>query len=325
MWLRPLRRVFTSRTVVATMNRIISISISIALLGGSGCVSDAEEGASPAPAPAAEAPTYDGDYFDGEGFVLPESHVNVVRRISVTTESSPGVAMGFDLDARVSEPGDAETCNHGDLLDPSGVMGVDNQLARMWPALEPLVGTAVEGLIQGAIDEGRMLMMLELSGVDDLQNDEDVTFSLFSGLLDPDVGVEGLIPDQTFYYDYGRPSSSVEGVQIVAGELLAGPVRLQIPLNILDARFNLDILDGWVRITIDEDGSFDGILGGAFNVDDVLGQLLDTGAAAETRLVSPIFEANADMGLEDGRCTLFSTAFEFEGTTAFVVREPDHQ
>ena len=102
---------------------------------------------------------------------------------------------------------------------------------------------------------------------------------------------------------------------------MAGPVKLLIPLNILQAQFNLEMNNGWVRIKIHEDGTFDGILAGAFHVPTVLGELYETNAEAEARLVTPVFEANADMGLEDGKCTLFSTAFAFEGTTAYVVRD----
>jgi hypothetical protein len=275
--------------------------------------------------PVADESAYGEEYFGGDGYILPRSHVNVARKI-VIPAAEAGVALGFDLDGAVSEPGDTQSCGHGDLVDPEGRMGVDNQLARMWPALEPLVGEAVQGLLQGAINEGRMLIMIELSELDDMQNDDDVTLSVFSGSLDPEIGTLGLIaPDQTFYMDYDRPLSSATSVQLVDGELEAGPVLIEIPLNILDANFNLRMEDGQVRIRLNPDGTFTGVLGGAFHVPTVLGELLETGAAAETRLVTPIFESNADMGMTDGGCEYFSTAFEFEGTTAYVVRDPSQE
>jgi hypothetical protein len=285
-----------------------------------GCSDDVEEVAPPL---QESEPVFDESYFNDGGYILPDTHTNIVRRVLVTSVTEDGVVEGFDLDGRDSAAGDTETCGHGDLVAPDGSPGIDNQLGRMWPVLKPLVGTAVEGLLQGAINEGSMLMVLEIAGIDDLQNDDDVTFNLFNAILDPNIGTLGLIsPDQTFYYNYERPSSTVENLQIVDGELIAGPVRLEIPINILEEDFNMVMDDGWVHITINEDGTFEGIMAGAFHVPTILGVLLESNAAQEARLVLPVFEANADMGYEDGKCNLFSTAVSFEGTTAFVVRDP---
>ncbi len=273
--------------------------------------------------PVAEQNPYEGDYFEDGGYIMPRSHVNVVRALGIAGELEPGVAEGFDLDERSSPPGEEDSCQHGDAVSPDGQEGIDNQFGRMWPAIEPLVGEAVEGLLQGAINEGRILMMMELADLDDLQNDDNVTFNIYRGSLDPQIGTFGLIaPDQTFRIDDSFPLTSVEGLKLENGELVAGPVPIQFPIDILDARFNMNIQDALVRVQIHDDGSFTGVIGGAFSVPDVIGELLMTGAAAETRLVAPAFEANADMGRdEDGTCNLLSAAFVFEGTTAFVVRD----
>ena len=157
-------------------------------------------------------------YFEGQRYVLPGSHANVVKRMRFTALVEPGVALGFDLDSKVSEEGEVESCGHGDLLDPEGNAGIDNQLAKIWSDLQPLVGTQVDALLQGAINEGRVLLMFELEGMDDLKNDDSVTLNVFRGLLDPDVGTFGYIaPDQSFDYDYEKPISTVENVQIVDG------------------------------------------------------------------------------------------------------------
>lgn len=269
-----------------------------------------------------EAPPV-GNYFEDEGYMLPASHVNVVRRIAVSTLIEEGVALGFDLDGRTSDYTDEESCLQGDLKGPDGSEGIDNQLAVIWGALEPLVGEAVNALLQGAINEGRVLLMMELTGVDDLYEDDDTTFNLYRGLLDPEIGTQGLIaPSQTFYYDYGSPISTVEGVVVEDGVFVAGPVKMQLPLDILDLQIIAELHGAWARITIAEDGTFTGYLGGAFSLPQLLGALMETGAAAEARLVAPIFRNNADMGRdEDGICQLISVGFEFEGTTAYVVRD----
>lgn len=279
-----------------------------------------------APAPAAEASDAAlpdaAPYFEDHGYVLPRSHANVMRRMRFSSLVEPGVALGFDLDGRTSEPGDEQTCGHGDLRDPDGAEGIDNQLAKIWSDLAPLVGEQVDALIQGAINEGRVLVMIELAEVDDLRDDDDVTLNVFRGLLDPDVGTQGLIaPSQTFYFDYDKPLSTAAGARLADGEIVAGPVTLQIPIAILDLDIVANLYGGYLRMRVAADGTFAGYIGGALSLDEMLGALLETGAAAETRLVTPIFQRNADLVPVDGRCTQISVGIEFEGTTAYVVRD----
>jgi hypothetical protein len=239
-----------------------------------------------------------------------------------------GVVDGFDLDGVNSPAGDASTCGHADLVDPTGRQGIDNQMAVLWPVIEPLVGEAVKDLLQGAINEGTFLLTIEVVGdLGDMKNASGLTVNLFSSSLVPDVGTFGVIvPDQTYYFDYEQPAWSVPEVELIDGEIVAGPVGFEVPIQILDADFLLTIHGGMVRFKVNPDGTFsDGVLGGGFNVQDVLGELYNTNARAEAKLVTPIFVDNADMGMVDGECTLFSVGFGFEGTTAFVVRDRDQE
>ncbi len=274
-------------------------------------------GAPPSDTAAAPPP-----YFDGDLYVLENSRVNVVRKMRFTSLLEPGRAQGFDLDGKNSPAGEEASCGHGDLLGPNGETGVDNQLAKIWSDLAPLVGTQVDALLQGAINEGRVLIMLELVGVDDLRNDPSVTLNVYRGLADPDLGTFGLIsPDQTFALDYAKPVSTVENVAIVDGVLEAGPVTLQIPIAILDLDIVAELYFGRAHLELAEDGTFSGYLGGALNLDEVITALLETGASAETELVKPLFEANADMERVDGVCTFFSMGITVEGTRAYTIRD----
>jgi hypothetical protein len=256
------------------------------------------------------------------GFILPQSHANVIRQFEFFSEESPGVSDGFDLDGVNSTEPVEDSCYTVDSTDGSGNDGIDNQLAYVWADLEGLVGEATQGLIQGAINEGRFLIMIELEGVDDLVNDDDVTVHILRGIADPDIGTKGLIsPDQTFYADEESSSSMVENAQIIDGKLEAGPVEFTVPINILDANFGMLVRSGKVRIDIHEDGSFEGLLGGFIKPAEFIADLMDTGARAEAELIGPFFEDNTDFNRVDGKCTDFSAAFNFSGTTAFVVRQ----
>lgn len=262
--------------------------------------------------------------FQHDGYVYENAQANVMREFEFFGEDEYGIAKGFNLDEQVSTNRDIETCYTQDHTSPDGLAGVDNQLAKIWGDIEPLVGEAVRGLIQGAINEGRFLIMVELTDVDDLKNDDDVTLHVFRGELKPVIGTFGLIaPDQTYDFDSEFASSVIENVKIVDGIVEAGPVAFQVPVDILEVQFPLQVDNGKIRFEILEDGSFEGMIGGYIDIDYVLGILLESDAREEAELVRPMFENNADMNRVDGRCTKFSTAFKFRGTTGFAVRYPE--
>tara|TARA_B100001287_G_C22607620_1_gene493499 strand:- start:740 stop:1165 length:426 start_codon:yes stop_codon:yes gene_type:complete len=129
-----------------------------------------------------------------------------------------------------------------------------------------------------------------------------------------------IIPDQTFYVDEAFASSTVRNLQIVDGKVEAGPIDFQVPIDILEASFVMDVIDGMIRFEIDEHGNFDGYLGGFVEHGKVLDELIATDAEQEAMLVAPFFERNADRRRVNGRCQEFSVAFGFEGTTSYVVR-----
>jgi len=262
-------------------------------------------------------------YFSDGGYMLANSHANVLKKFGFFAESSPGVANGFDLDNHVSDGTTPDTCYEADFVDPNGLTGIDNQLARIWTDLEPLVGDATEALLQGSINEGRFLLMIELEELDDYMNDDNVTLHLFRGRLNPEIGTFGYIaPDQTVYFDDTFSSVRVPGMKVIDGVLEAGPITFQIPIDILEAKFTMQVHSGKIRVKIREDGTFEGFIGGYMTIQDVLDEMYQTDAVEEAMLVTPFFENNADRNPVNGRCTDFSMAFSFEGTTGYAVRYP---
>ena len=265
--------------------------------------------------------TWYDEYFGGDAYMLERSHATVMRRFIFNGEVEEGVAWGFDLDGVNNTSGEEESCYEYDYVDPEGRTGIDNQLAKIWTDLEPLVGEATQALVQGAINQGDFLLLIEIEGLDDFQNDDDVTLHLFRGIQRPMLSTDSLIiPDQTFYVDEAFASSTVRNLQIVDGKVEAGPIDFQVPIDILEASFVMDVIDGMIRFEIDEHGNFDGYLGGFVEHGKVLDELIATDAEQEAMLVAPFFERNADRRRVNGRCQEFSVAFGFEGTTSYVVR-----
>jgi hypothetical protein len=263
-------------------------------------------------------------YYQGSDFYLETSHTNVIRQILFLQEETPGIVSGFNLDRRVSERGDEESCGHPDREDPEGRSGIDNQFATLFRLLSVIVEDTPQVAIQGAINEGRVLMMVELLGVDSLVDDDDVTLRIFRASGRPLIGNQGLIaPYQTFYRDDQFPISEVQGIQIHNGELQAGPVDFEIPIDVLDANFPMTVLNGQIRMTLNEDGSFSGLIGGSINVDQVLDEFAIVVSGNEDDLARPIFKANADMGYVDGECQEISLAFEVNGHIAYAVHRKE--
>ena len=185
-------------------------------------------------------------------------------------------------------------------------------------AVVGLIGDRVTSLLQSDLD-GRFLLMMEMQGLDDPKNDDDVTFTVMRGALVPQYNANGIIlPDQTYAIDDAFPKSVVEKAAVVDGVLEAGPIEFEVPIFIFDAAFGMKFNNGRLRIEIQEDGTFSGVMAGAVNIDAFLGEILQTAAAQEAELVLPIFQSYADMELVDGECKSFSAAFTFSHEISFV-------
>ena len=263
-------------------------------------------------------------YFPNGGYLLDRSIAGIVNRFSILGTEGGTAAIGFDLDGKVSEEGEEESCGHGDLASLEGTAGIDNQFAKVWDIIEPLVGEQVNALLLEAINEGRFLLVIELSEVDDLINDNDVTLTLMRGKLQPQVGASGfLLPSQTYGIDPDFPVSQITGAAIVNGVLEAGPIEVRIPIEIFDANFVMTIAAGRVRVSIDpETGAFTGMVGGTVNVQDIMDELLSTGAGAEAELIKPFLENNADLNKVGDVCEGLSSAIGFESTAGYVIHYP---
>ncbi|MFT7623572.1 MAG: hypothetical protein ACI9WU_002755 [Myxococcota bacterium] len=271
-----------------------------------------------------EEPRVDAPYFEDGGYLAERSVAVVVTQLHLSG-TVDGAAVGFDLDGRDSPPGEEDSCGHGDAVSPDGTKGIDNQFAVLWDIIAPLVGEQVSALLLEAVNEGRFLVIMELTEVDDLVNDDDVTLTVLRGKLDPKVGASGqLLPSQTYTIDPDFPVSVVKGASIVDGVLEAGPVEVSVPIEIFDADFILRVEEGRVRLQFNPDGTSSGLLGGNVHVGDILEELLDTGASAEVSLIQPLMEAQADIDRVDDTCERMSGAFPFATTSAFVVRYPEN-
>lgn len=249
-----------------------------------------------------------------------ETRAVVFRALSFARRNDDGTTWGFDLDGRVSDAADPDGCYRADLQTPDGVAGVDSAFSGMVPALEATEAGAVEGLIADSINNGQLLLIAEVSGVDHPTDDPCVDVRLWRAVGTPMVGTDGLLLDgQSFAVDPALSSAEMSCVPMVGGAVVAAGLDLDLPLQVLDVEVEFHVTDGAIRVDFDEAGGAWGYFGGGVANADVLRIVEEEEDLASLRdLVVGLVEAAADLRTDTG-CDALSIVFEFEGVPAWVV------
>lgn len=278
------------------------------------------------------APSCDDDIpvlvSDQESVAEEESHrrLTVIDVINFTREDPVGVAPGFDLDDKVSVSGEADSCGHGDFTSPDGESGIDNQLALITPLFDTVGIGAVEGFVQAAVEEGGLLIMWEVSDVDDLENDPDVTVTLRFGKGDPLLGTDGvLLSGQTFHVDAESPDMVVPSARIEDGVLTTDSFDAGLPIVVFEVLYVLDMKDARMSAEFTYDGGLaNGVLGGRVSIENLMEIAeraeLESGGIIEavTLVLSGMGDMNPD---ENGECQDLSAALTFSAVSAFLYTD----
>lgn len=263
---------------------------------------------------------------EGSGRIAPRT--TVVSRLAFATATPENTAEGFDLDDRISSETDYVTCARPDRSDAAGVPGIDNELAGLFATLQSFAGDAIDGLVQAAINNGTLLVMFRVDGLDDPQNDPCVSVQLLKG-TGPDVpqlATTGfLAPSQTFDVDTGTPVSTGQGY-IEDGILYAGPFEAVVPLKFFQVSANLRLHEARMRAEITEDGRLvNGVIGGGIEVDQLFEiiEQVGTGNAGNVQAlvnVAPLLiRGIADLAFDGERCSQASAALLFEAEPAYLL------
>lgn len=164
-------------------------------------------------------------------------------------EAQGAVARGLDLDGQADA---------NDYTSPEGEAGIDNQFHR---AMRCVAGygtpdsymTFFENRVMHDDSYGRIV--IELTGVDSLENDDDVTLTTYRGLdgLLLDAAGQNFLPYSTQRIDgrWGGEFVQTFKGRIIDGVLLTEPADLRMPWPVAfsqsgvhyirDARFKLDL------------------------------------------------------------------------------------
>jgi hypothetical protein len=234
-------------------------------------------------------------------------------------------APGFDVDGIVSDGKDATSCFKADFADAAGDEGIDNQLAVLIPDVEKILGNAVDGLIQGAINDGELLILLTVDGAASTTDAACVNLTAEVGKGRPSLDTAGVIEAyQTFDLNTKAEVSHGKGGKIEGNVLTIGPFELAIPIAIFDVSFVIHVHRARFRFTIDpDDGTLkDAILGGGIVPQEILdGVKQGAGVFKYIPILSLVLNQQADLEPDaDGKCQQVSAALSFTGVEAFVRR-----
>jgi hypothetical protein len=212
-----------------------------------------------------------------------------------------GISWGVNLDGEVGL---------NDFVHPDGTPGIDNELYRAVGCIIGFRGPdGVEYIFQNKAiaDERYNRMMIELTEVDDLENDDSVTVSVYRGL-------DRLLTDAT-------------GSKIVPGGTQRVDTRWgqklirKIDAKIVDARFVLNLTAQGAT----------GLLAGYADVDTWYYQLirndsthhLSNGQISGISLYKALRRlADAHPSLDTGENTAISTALDIKMTQVFISHSP---
>lgn len=245
-------------------------------------------------------------------------------------------SFGVNLDGNTDGSATPKSCKHENFTSPSGVPGIDNQLYRL---IGCVYGFRDQGVIEINANEmrrtsGLAMILIEVTDVDDVRNDDDVTVTYYRSIDQFPLDSSGqVIPYSSYRIDqtddgprYGDSlkASIVDGVI----QTKSGDVRLPYYGNY--NYLHPVIRDMQMRLEITEDGTnAQGTVAGYYDLEQYLYHTGGLGPVITTGNFScpAFFEAAKRLAdgypdPETGECTHISSAFELNAFAAFIVH-PD--
>ena len=243
------------------------------------------------------------------------------------------VAFGLNLDGTPDGRATPLTCAHPKFEGLSGEAAVDNQLYRAVGCFKGTRGTAESEQQGPRLDP----FLLEIRGLDDLQNDDRVEVGVYSIprddlIIGSQVGAP--LPNQSFHISSNPKWRNETTGRIVNGELVT---------DVLDRMHLSYLLTTWgafgevfeheyrrvrFKLQLEADGGVTGLLGGyrpLMNIYTVGYCCKGTASTANRDCASEykafVLMADGDPDPQTGQCTTISAAHRLVGIPAFVIRD----
>ncbi len=256
--------------------------------------------------------------------VSPYTNPTSVPDPNIKTVTS-NVGYGFNLDGKISDD---------DFVDPiSGEKGVDNQLFRAYGCTaimraEPGTRPTWPSIQWNTVQPQMGAWLIEVSGIDDIQNDDDVEVRVSQATRPVVLDAVGEVQaDLTFQEDSNPVTKNEVHASIKDGMLTTESFDLALNGHRWawpEMRFK----DARIRVKLEENGNATGILGGFHKWAPLYVPQAEGGAGYEGMLSMDLpgmyyaFRklADADLDPETGLNLSISTTFSVEAVPAFIQR-----
>ena len=242
-------------------------------------------------------------------------------------------SYGINLDGNTDGATTPKTCKHTNFTGLNGETGIDNQMYRLLGCVEAWrsYGHIENNANSHRLSSGLGMILMEITDVDDLRNDDDVKVSFYRGVGSFTLDSKGkVLPFASYEIDHenGAPryDDTVSG-RIVDGVLKTEPADVHVPHYGNYQYLRQLIQDMQVDMSLDaEDGKTSGMVYGYYGVDQfysyVRGML--TSFPNRHKFSCPALYvaahelADGHPDPETGDCTTLSSAFKFDAVRAFI-------
>ncbi len=241
------------------------------------------------------------------------------------------IAYGVDLDGAGSGQRTAISCPHENFVGLDGSKGVDNQYYRvegcMFGFREDGVGGYIEKYFNSVMRDGNWTMLIELTGVDDIKNDDDVSVGIYKG-ADPmvrDAVGTNILSGASLQIDENPHYQHRVRGKIVNGVLTTDSVDIFVEPSKNYIKPEMRFRGGRLKLELLPDGTAKGVLAGYLNWKHMYNarsraggeQAIGKTCPAEYQALKSMADGYPDP--QTGECTAISAAYLIEAIPAFVI------
>lgn len=253
------------------------------------------------------------------------------------------LAYGLNLDGTDSADDVApNTCRHDNYTGADGTPGVDNQLYRVLGCINAYRSDAkfqqhvIRDFISSARQDGQVTTLMEVTGIDDEMNDDEVEVGFYSSPNPTlyDAERKGVPYSSLTVSDNPQWQNKVRG-KIVNGVVITEPGDIRLDHyqgQGLPRHVDMYMRSARLRLEINEDGTAIGELAGYNDVESVYNMefvmappILPKSWGYKCPAVYEAINRLADgyPDPETGKCTAISTAYRIEAAPAFLIHQKD--